>query len=74
MIKENNNFNNQTEEDIIREVAEEEGLSYEEVKEIWDTFKKTLRNKRNSAKSKNDRTKLKAKRKQAKKSRRRNRK
>lgn len=63
---------NKTEEEIIREVAEEEGLSVEEVREIWDTFKaKGVR--KPLIKKKKDHKKEKAKRKTAKKSRKKNR-
>jgi hypothetical protein len=64
-----------SEEDIIREVAEEEGMTYEEVREIWDTFKfeaQTLKKNR-ATKPKVDKNKAKAKKKQAKKSKKRNR-
>lgn len=60
-------------DDIIKEVAEEEGMTFEETKEL---FKKGLREFRgySSNLSKKNKEKKKAKRKQAKKSRKRNRK
>lgn len=67
---------NKSEEDIIREVAEEEGLSYEDVKSIWDTFKteaSTYKASKTTTKSKRDKTKAKSNKKQAKKSRKKNR-
>lgn len=69
-----------TEEEIIREVAEEEGMTYEEVKEMWDTFKDNAHTafdkfkKNNATKPKRNHKKVKAKRKQAKKARKKNRK
>lgn len=69
--------NEKKEEDIIREVAEEEGMTYEEVKEVWDLFKseaQELRNYRGKAKkSKSNNEKVKSRKKQAKKSKKRNR-
>jgi hypothetical protein len=65
-----------SEEDVIREVAEEEGLTYDEVKEIWSTFKEEAENKivsKGATKPKLDKNKMKKKKKQAKKSKRRNR-
>jgi hypothetical protein len=64
-----------SEDDIIREIAEEEGMSYEEVKEIWETFKFEARTAKASraTKPKRDKEKVKAKKKQAKKSKKRNR-
>lgn len=65
----------QTEDEIIREVAEEEGMTEEEVKEMWDTFKEQIRSRANKVanKPKRDKQKVKAKRKSAKKSRKQNR-
>lgn len=63
---------NETEEDIIREVAEEENMSYEEVKEIWDTFK-SVKSKGLANKTKTNKSKTKKKRKAVKKSRKNNR-
>jgi hypothetical protein len=66
-----------SEEEMIREVAEEEGMTVEEVREIWDTFKAEARgyvnSKKKATKSKFDKSKSKTKKKQAKKSRKRNR-
>ena len=62
------------EEEVIREVAEEENMSYEEVKEIWDTFKGiALTSKRKNIEIYKKKAKKKAKRKQARASRKRNR-
>jgi hypothetical protein len=75
-IKMEKTENNQSEESVIREVAEEEGMTYEEVKEMWDTFKDTARNakaKRSVTKPKTNKSKEKSKKKQAKKSKKRNR-
>src|SRR5690554_2570975 len=71
-----------TEDEIIKEVAEEEGLTEEEVREMWELFKKEAREyqeyKRmkstNATKPKRDKKKNKLKRKNAKKSRKQNRK
>ncbi len=71
----NENYNANEEEKIIREVAQEEGLSAEEVKEMWETFKKTsLKNQGKTSANKKDYKKSKNKKKNAKKSKRRNRK
>lgn len=59
-------------EEIIREVAEEEGLSYEETKRLFMKGMKDALGYTN--KNKKDKKKAKAKRKQAKKSRKKNRK
>lgn len=64
------------EDEIIRQVAEEEGMNYEEVKEIWDAFKseaKNVKRKKSVTKTKVDKVKKKTKNKQAKASRKRNR-
>jgi hypothetical protein len=68
----------QADEDaIIREVAEEEGLTYEEVKEMWEIFKQEAQNaivkKPKATKPKVDKAKKKQAKKQAKKSKKRNR-
>lgn len=64
----------QTEDDIILEVAQEEGLTYEEVKAVWDTFKNEAELFKTSKKTKvSDENKKKSKRKAVKQSRKRNR-
>lgn len=67
-----------TEDEIIREVAEEEGMTEQEVREMWEAFKGQAEEYRNTkkisgVKSKANSKKAKAKRKEAKKSRKRNR-
>jgi hypothetical protein len=57
-----------TEDDFIREVAEEEGLSFEEVKESVENFKSLLRAEK-PFKSKKNKVKQKTKRKMIKNSR-----
>lgn len=62
-------------DEIIKEVAEEEGLSEKEVREMWETFQSEIM--KSVAKNNTNRTKTnkkKKKRKMAKESRRRNRK
>lgn len=66
----------QTEEEIIREVAEEEGMTYEEVKEMWEIFKQEAERaivKIPATKPKFDKAKKKKAKKQAKASKKRNR-
>ena len=43
-----NKFVPKTEDEVVREVAEEEGLTEEEVREIWELFKKKLGNTRST--------------------------
>lgn len=73
-------MNPKTEDEIIREVAEEEGMTEEEVKEMWEAFKQQAEEykqqkirAKNATKPKRDNKKAKAKRKNAKKSRKKNR-
>ena len=78
-----NKFVPKTEDEIIAEVAEEEGLTKEEVKEMWESFKNKVKEyeeelnriKRNTTtKHKKDKKKIKWKRKSVRKSRKKNRK
>jgi cytidylate kinase len=63
-----------TDEEIFREIAEEEGMTVEEVKEMWETFIGVVKdaNAKNKKKAP-DRAKKKKARKQAKASKKRNR-
>lgn len=58
-----------TEDDFIREVAEEEGLTFEEVKESVDNFKGLLKAYNKPLKTKKEKAKQKSKRKMIKDSR-----
>lgn len=64
---------NDKEIEIIKEVAEEEGMTFEEIKEIWEEFKNNIPT-RKTNKFKVDKTKRKAKNKASKISRKKNRK
>lgn len=67
---ERNNLKEKSLEEIIREVAEEEGMTYEETLKL---FKQGMKQAHGFKKSTKDKAKSKAKRKQAKKSRKQNR-
>lgn len=64
-----------TDDEIIREVAEEEGMTEEEVKEIWEAFQQQVEDYKKSKETtvKHSKNKRKVKRKMAKKSRKKNR-
>lgn len=64
---------NDKEREIIKEVAEEEGMTFEEIEEIWEEFKNNIPT-RKANKFKVDKTKRKAKNKASKLSRKKNRK
>lgn len=64
---------NDKEREIIKEVAEEEGMTIEEIEEIWKEFKNNIPT-RKANKFKVDKTKRKAKNKASKISRKKNRK
>lgn len=67
------NIEDLSEEEIIRQVAEEEGMTYEEVKEIWEIFKSNVPKKQSATKKKFNKVKAKSKKKQSKITRKKNR-